>query len=431
MAETAENSLYLNKAGPAPAWSRLEDALHVPVAIVGGGLTGLSTALHLAESGVQAAVFEAESPGWGASGRNGGQLNPGLKFDPSWFISRFGEARGREMIGFGWSTVDETVALINRLGIDCDLRRNGTLRAAASARDVASVRRSFDDMTAHAMDVAWLDQADVAALTGHERYPAAFLDRRGGDLNPLLFSRGLAVAAQAAGAKVFGDSRVRSLGKTADGWRLEVNGQTVRADRVLIACNGYADGLWPGLRQASVPVFSSVLASHPLSEDMAKTVMPGRQVLYESGLVTVYYRVDSAGHLIIGGRGPMRPSSDARRMQAIARHAEKLWPGVSRAGWQFAWNGRVSVTPDHLPNIHAPDPSILIAYGYNGRGVALSTALGRHLAACLSGRIAPDDLPLPPSNLRRIPFHRFWPVGVHLTVAASRLRSGFFRQIAK
>lgn len=423
MAETAENSLYLNEAGPAPVWSRLDAPCDVPVAIVGGGLTGLSTALHLAEAGVDVAVFEAESPGYGASGRNGGQLNPGLKFDPSWFIDRFGERRGREMIGFGWSTVDETVALIDRLGIDCDLRRNGTLRAAASARDEAGVRRSHDDMAAHDMDVAWMEQAEVAELTGHNRYPAALLDRRGGDVNPLRFSWGLAQAAQAAGAKVFGNSRVQSLTKTAEGWRLKVNGQEVRADRVLIACNGYADSLWPGLKQASVPLFSSVLASHPLPEDMAEKVMPGRQVLYESGLVTVYYRVDNTGRLIIGGRGPMRPSSDAGRMQAIARHAEKLWPGVSREGWQYAWNGRVSVTPDHLPHIHAPDDTLLIAYGYNGRGVALSTALGRHLAAGLSGRIAPQDLPLPLSTLRRIPFHMFWPVGVHLTVTASRLRS--------
>lgn len=423
MAETAENSLYLNEAGPAPAWSRLDAPCHVSVAIVGGGLTGLSSALHLAEAGVDVAVFEAESPGYGASGRNGGQLNPGLKFDPSWFIDRFGEGRGREMIGFGWSTVDETVALIDRLGIDCDLRRNGTLRAAASKHDVAGVRRSHDDMAAQDMDVAWLEQAEVAELTGHNRYPAALLDRRGGDVNPLRFSRGLAQAAQAAGAKVFGNSRVQSLTKTAEGWRLKVNGQEVRADRVLIACNGYADSLWPGLKQASVPVFSSVLASHPLPEDMVKKVMPGQQVLYESGLVTVYYRVDNTGRLIIGGRGPMRPSSDAGRMQAIARHAEKLWPGVSRDGWEYAWNGRVSVTTDHLPHIHAPDDTLLIAYGYNGRGVALSTALGRHLAACLSGRIAPQDLPLPLSTLRRIPFHMFWPVGVHLTVTASRLRS--------
>lgn len=427
MDETAHTALYLREAGPGPDWPAIGAPRHVGVAIVGGGLTGLSAALYLAEAGVDVAVFEAHVPGWGASGRNGGQLNPGLKFDPSWFTGRFGEARGGEIVGFGWSTVDETAALIARLGIDCGLRRNGTLRAAASGRDVAAVRRSFEDMRAHGMPVDWIEGEALSALTGHDRYPAALLDRRGGDLNPLRYTRGLAQAASAAGAALFGGSRAERIERAGSGWELRVNGQQIRADKVLIACNGYADQLWPGLAQAAVPVFSSALASQPLPGEWAARVMPGRQVLYEYGLVTMYYRVDRTGRLIIGGRGPMRPSSDPATMKAVQRHAERLWPGIGSIGWDHAWNGRVSVTPDHLPHIHAPEEGLLIAYGYNGRGVALSTALGRRLAECLSGHIAQEELPLPVTQLRRMPFHRLWPVAVHLTVTASRLRSALPR----
>lgn len=423
MDETARTALYLGDNGPEPDWPVLAGPKTAEVAIVGGGLTGMSTALHLAEAGIDVALFEAQVPGWGASGRNGGQLNPGLKYDPSWFTRTFGEALGREMVEFGWSSVDVTAALVERLGIDCALRRNGTLRAAASPQDIAGVRQTFEDMRAHGMPVEWLEGEALAALTGHRRYPAALLDRRGGDLDPLRLVRGLAAAAQRAGAAIHARSRVKDLRQEKDGWSFTANGHPVHAKRVLIACNGYADSVWPGLAQASVPVFSSVLASEPLPADLARNVMPGRQVLYESGLVTVYCRVDAAHRLIIGGRGPMRPSSDPGRMSAVRRHAEMLWPDLVGTKWQHAWNGRVSVTPDHLPKLHSPHKGILIAYGYNGRGVALSTALGAHLARNLQGNQTPRALPLPVTGMKRIPFHRFWPIAVHGAITGSRIHN--------
>lgn len=171
-----------------------------------------------------------------------------------------------------------------------------------------------------------------------------------------------------------------------------------------------------------MPVFSSVLASEPLGK-LAERVMPGRQALYEAGLVTVYCRVDDGGRLIIGGRGPMKPSSDPRRMQTIARHAIRLWPELASVGWQYAWNGRVSITQSHLPHLHAPADGLLIAYGYNGRGVALATAMGERLAEALAGQDVETRLPLPATALKKIRFHRFWPLGVHAAVQWAKLRA--------
>lgn len=425
--ETADNALYLHQAGPEQRFPPFERDGRTGIAIVGGGLTGLSTALHLAEAGHDVTVLEAEVPGWGASGRNGGQLNPGLKFNPSWFLEHFGEAQGRKIVDFAWSTVEETATLVERLGIDCGMRRCGTLRAATSEREAGAVRASYEDMRAHGMPLKWLDKADLAAETGHEVYHSAFLDPRGGEVNPLQLSRGLADAAAQRGAALHGASRVTALRRAGNGWELETNGATLRADRVLVACNGYADRLVPGLRQAAVPVFSSALASNPLSGSLAKTVFPSRRVLYEAGLVTVYYRVDPDGHLIIGGRGPMRPSSAASDMTAVANRAFELWPELAGHGWKHAWNGRVCITKDHLPHIHAPDTGLLIAYGYNGRGVALATVLGQHLAAALAHRSGASDLVIPPSSMRKIPFHPFWPVGVKAAVTYARLRARFSR----
>lgn len=423
--ETARTSVYALDAPETPAYPALQRDAETDIAIVGGGYTGLSTALHLAETGRGVTLLEAYQPGWGASGRNGGQLNPGIKFNPSTVIGMLGEEKGRALVDFAWSTVDQAAHLVRRLGIDCDLRLNGTLRAAAGTRDVAAVRASQQDMARLGMPVDWIGRQELAGIVGHGRYHGAFLDRRGGDLDPLLYSRGLAEAAARAGATLHGDSRALKLERHGDSWTLTTRAGALRARRVLVCCNGYADDLVPGLRKALVPVFSSVLASNPLPEALASTILPGRQVLYESGLVTVYYRVDSHNRLIIGGRGPMRPIDAPSALGPVARHAFDLWPELARIGWQTAWNGRVAVTTDHMPHVHEVAPGLVAVYGYNGRGVALASALGKPLAAFLAGEVAADELPIPPGTMRTIPFHAFWPVGVHATIAWSRFRSSW------
>ncbi|WP_323032324.1 FAD-binding oxidoreductase [Paracoccus sp. (in: a-proteobacteria)] len=422
MDETARSSIYAQDAANQFRWRALSTELRTRIAVIGGGLTGLSTALHLAEAGQDVVLLEAYQPGWGASGRNGGQLNPGLKYDPSQIIGKFGAEAGSRLVEFGWSTVQRTADLIGRLGIDCDLRRNGTLRAAARAADVAAVRASQQDMAAHGMPVEWVEADAMTRLTGHGRYHGGFLDKRGGDLDPLRLCHGLAGAAHAAGARIHGDSRAISLGRDQGRWRITTNTGAVIADRVLICCNGYADGLVPGLKRAMVPVFSSVLATPPLPDALAAQIMPGRQVLYESGLVTVYYRVDARNRPILGGRGPMRPVASPERLGHIADDARRLWPGLADVGWQTAWNGRVAITTDHLPHFHDLGDGLLAIYGYNGRGVALATAMGEPLASCLAGKIASAELPIPPTALSSIRFHAFWPIGVHATIAWSRLR---------
>lgn len=428
MDETARTSIYSLDWPSPPIYPALEGTNLYDIAIVGGGFTGLSAALHAAEAGKSVTVLEAYQPGWGASGRNGGQLNPGLKYDPSWFIEKLGETRGQALVDLAWGSVDRAAEIIERTGIDCGVRRNGTIRAAVKSGDIAAVQASQRDMQAHGMPVEWLDRPALAKLVGHDRYQGGFLDRRGGDLDPLRLSHGLAQAAATAGATIYGDSRVVSLRHESGYWQLETQtGATLAARRVLVCCNGYADGLVPGLRRSLVPVFSSVLASRPLPGSLAKRIMPGRQSLYESGLVVVYYRVDEKNRLIIGGRGPMRPVTSASVLGPIASHARMLWPELKGIGWQTAWNGRVAVTKDHLPHFHALGDGLYTLYGYNGRGVALSTALGKPLASLLSDEIGPNDMPIPLSTLQPIAMHPFWPIGVHATIALSRVKEMFRR----
>ncbi len=410
-------SLYRDTAPAGPDTPPLQGEHRTQVAIVGGGFTGLSTALHLAEAGRSVIVLEANEPGWGASGRNGGQVNPGLKENPDQVVRDHGDDLGGRMVGFSYAAPDLVFSLIRRHQIRCEARQGGTLRVATGPRSADALRGLAAECQRRAMPAELLEGAALQAATGTGFYPAGLLDRRGGDLNPLAYARGLARAAQQAGAAVHGSSPVRSLRPVAGGWELETAEGRVTADQVLLATNGYTDRLWPGLQQSLVPVFSSIAASEPMPEDMARTVLPLRGSVYETGRITVYYRVDQANRLVLGGRGPMRELTGPEPLAYLMRHAERLWPGVKGLRWTHGWSGQLAMTMDHYPHVHELAPALFTCLGYNGRGVAMATAMGQQLARHLTG--GAFDMPFTP--VRPIRFHRFWPLGVKAEVLRGRI----------
>lgn len=413
-------SLYAETAIPAFPTSPFRGEATCDVAVVGGGFTGLSAALHLAEQGAGVTLLEAGEPGWGASGRNGGQVNPGLKLDPDEVERDFGAELGGRMVRLSYGAPDAVFELIRRHQIPCEARQEGTIRAAITANDLASLRRTAQQCLRRGMPVELLDAAATAALTGTTRYVGALIDRRGGNLNPLSYARGLARAATQAGARLHGASPVLALEQDGPGWLLRTAGGTLRARQVVLATNGYTGTLWPGLRESVVPVFSSIAATEPLAEAVARQVMPLRASVYEIGRVTVYYRVDQGNRLLMGGRGPQRPINNHHPVQYLVNYAEKLWPALRGVRWTHGWNGQLAMTTDHYPHLHEPAPGLLAGLGYNGRGVAMATVMGAQLAARALGRPA-AALDLPVSPIRPIPLHRFWRLGVWAKVTQGRV----------
>ena len=414
-------SLYADTAVPPVPTPALDADKNVSVAIIGGGFAGLSTALHLAEQGTDAIVLEAQEPGWGASGNNGGQLNPGLKLDPDTIEADFGVDLGRRMIAFAYNTPVFTLDLIRRLGIECEARQNGTLRAAYHEANAAAVETTAEQCIRRGMPVSVLDRTAAQQATGTDSYVRAMWDARGGDLQPLSYARGLARAALAAGAAIHGQTPAISLRREAGRWRIETPRAVVRAEKVLIATNGFTDDLWPGLRRTIVPIFSSIAATEPLPDDIARTIMPTRSVLYESGHITVYYRIDASNRLLMGGRGPMQWIKNPSAVAYLMRYAVRLWPALQGVRWTHGWNSRLAMTADHYPHVHEPGPGVLVYLGCNGRGVALASAMGQQLARRLvGGEAAEIDMPI--TSPKPIRFHAFWPVGVRSVVLYGRIR---------
>ncbi|WP_375690275.1 NAD(P)/FAD-dependent oxidoreductase [Pseudooceanicola sp. LIPI14-2-Ac024] len=401
-------SLYA-ETHPAPERVALAGDLRVDIAVVGGGILGLSTALALAERGVSCCVLEANAPGWGASGRNGGQVNSGLKWPPS----QVERDLGSEAVTFSHAAPTRLKELVARLGIDCDYANGGGYRAAldpAAMRELEVLGAEFERRN---IPVRMMDADGMAAAAGTPAYAGGLYDPVAGQVNPLKYVRGLAAAASAAGARVFSDTPVTAAVRDGD-WRLTTPHGTVRADKVLFATNGYSDATVPGLRGSLLPVFSTIVATRPLPEALRARILAGREVLYETGLQTTYYRVDAGGRLLFGGRGPQAPASGPGAAKRLTRLAEALWPGVAEVGWDHGWNGRIAMTGDHYPHVHEVAETGLVCAGFNGRGVALTTALGPRLAARL---VAGEDLPLPVTPIRRVPFQPFWPAGVAAVLA--------------
>lgn len=413
-------SVYAETARPRVKAHTLDGSHATDVAVIGGGYTGLSSALHLAEKGVNVSVLEALEPGWGASGRNGGQVNPGLKYDPDQIEKDFGADLGRRMVEFSANAPKTVFELIQRYQIECEARQSGTIRAAYAAANAEQVRSTAEQCLRRDMPVELLEKDQISRHTGTDRYICGVIDRRGGQLNPLGYARGLAQAAQQAGAIVYGNARVTSVSREGARWKLATATGSVTAEKLIIATNGYTDDLWPKLRRSIVPVYSAILATAPLPQALAEEIMPGRPVLYENGSVTVYYRLDAQNRLLMGGRSPMR-AVQIDDLAWLQRYTVRLFPSLKDVSWTHCWNGQLAITTDHYPHLHLPSENVAICFGYNGRGVAMSTAMGSELSRWATGARA-AELNMPVTGIREIPLHAFWKVGASLRIAYGQLR---------
>lgn len=414
-------SLWAATAAPAIPCPPLEGERRCDVAVVGGGYTGLSAALRLSEGGADAVVLEAREPGWGASGRNGGQVIPGLKHDPDELVALYGERRGQAMLRAAEAAADLVFDLVQKHGIACDAVRAGWIQPAHAADRLPMLRRRCEQWAKRGADVAWLDRQEVAALTGSDWYHGGWLDRRGGSVQPLSYARGLARAARAAGATICGASPVTALARFKDGWRVETPHGAVIADQVLLCTNGYTDGLWPRLKETVVPVYSVQIATAPLSENVRRSVLPGGQTVSDTRRVLSYFRLDAQGRLLMGGGGSAYPGSIRRLAKGLKRRVAELLPQVGEPRCEFVWGGRVALTLDHLPHRYVLGPGLQAGLGYNGRGVAMATMMGRVLADHALARPRPK-FDFPASTPAPIPLHAWRGLAVTATRIYYRFR---------
>jgi glycine/D-amino acid oxidase-like deaminating enzyme len=397
-------SLWAATAPAAPPVAPLLESIDTDVLVIGGGYTGLSTALHLTDHGTRVTVLEANEPGWGASGRNGGQVNPTLKHDPDDLVRMLGAERAEPLIDAVSSSADLVFGLIDRHAIDCQPVRAGWLQLSYAEKSVAAMHARARQWERRGVRVELLDRSAVARRVGTEAFAGGWLDGRAGAIQPLAYARGLVRAAQMAGAAVHARTIVTQLERQGGRWVATTStGKEVRAERVVIATNGYTGSLWPGLAQTVLSANSFIVATRPLTATAAKDILARGETASTSQRLLLYFRKDAAGRLLMGGRGFFTEPRGPRDFAHLERSLELLFPQLGRLDYEYRWSGRIAITRDFMPHIHEPAPGVTMALGCNGRGIALCTSLGQHIAARLAG--SSDAFPYPESPMTPIPLH--------------------------
>lgn len=414
-------SAWQKAVDPGSPHAPIGNGEQVDVTIIGAGFMGLSTGLELARQSKSVRIIEAADVGTGASGLNGGQVIPGLKYDPDWLLQHFGQERGEIAIAFAQSTADAVFDLIEREGLEVPRVRNGWIQAAHTESALAAAQRRDAQWRARGADVRMLDAHEIEAMTGARGYLGGWLDKRAGIIDPLSFVTQLALAARRGGVQIAERTRAQALRRDQAGWSVETStGQTIRSRFVVVATNAYSDGLIPGLARSIVPLHSFQIATERLPDRLQDAILPGRQAVSDSRRILVYYRKSPDGRLVLGGRGRMAEPKSESDWKHLERAMRRLYPGLDGVAIERRWFGRVAMTPDHLPHIHEPQPGLMTVVGCQGRGVGMMTALGQKFAHY----IASGDraiLPLPISAIKPIPLHEFRQIGVAATIAWYRL----------
>ncbi len=385
-------SWYAASARPLPPFPALAGDVEADVCVVGGGYTGLSAALHLAEAGLDVVLLEAQRVGWGASGRNGGQVGSGQRRDQDWLEARFGRGWARQL----WDMAEEAkalvAALVARHGIACDLRP-GIIHAAHRPGYVAEYHAEAEKL---ARDYNYdlvepLDREALRALVPSEDYHGGSLDRGGAHLHALDYALGLARAAAAAGVRICERTRVTAV---EQGTRPTVVAEAgrVRARFVVIAGNGYLGGLMPAVAARVMPINNFIVTTAPVGEARAASLIANGAAVADSRFVVNYFRVTSDHRLLFGGGETYGWRFPADIAALVRPRMLQVYPQLADVAIDHAWGGTLAITVNRMPAFQRPAPNILAAGGYSGHGVALATLAGKLMAEAVQGAAGGFDL---------------------------------------
>jgi glycine/D-amino acid oxidase-like deaminating enzyme len=401
-------SLWADTAEPLPAIPKLEGERQADVVIIGAGYTGLSAAHHIAKSGLAPIVLEANHPGWGASGRNGGVITAKFRLSFRDIDATHGRAMARRMYGIAHESVDMVEELVSEFGISsAKLTRSGQVKAA---HNDATLKAAIDEaawMTREMGDteVRILDRHQVRDETGSRVFVGGVLNPGSGGIHPLNYLRGLAKGVAKRGVPIFQESPVLALRRDGDGVVAETPGGSVRARQAIIATNSYSDltSATARLQRTLVPFRSALIATERLSPNLAGSLMPTRRTYTETKRMMRWFRkVDD--RVIFGGRGAFGKQDSESAFDALRKAMVGIFPELADIPLAFKWSGLVAMTLDSVPHVGRLDDRTFYSIGYNGAGVAMSSLMGRYLAALVRGEAVDLGL-LDARRVRTIPFY--------------------------
>lgn len=416
--DLTRNSYYAATAPRTQGFPALSSSLDCDVAVVGGGLAGLSAAIELADRGLRVVLLEAREVGWGASGRNGGQAIAGLACDQTVIEEQLGLDASRQV----WAMTLEALDLIHerckRFAIDCDWR-SGYLSLAVNARKARELhdwhvlmRERYD------YDTTWIAPADMPGWIGSPRFHSGTHDARSGHLHPLKYSLGLARAAAGLGVQLFEHSPVTALvpGPTV---RIATPQGEVRAKHALLAGNVYLQGLAPQLERRIMPVGTYIVTSRPIEPALARSLIPSQSAVCDTNFVLDYFRPTPDHRMLYGGRVSYSTTTPLNLAASMQRRMARTFPQLKDTGVDFSWGGFVDISMNRAPDFgrlpaqgasHAHHDNIYYLQGFSGHGLALTGLAGKLVAEAIHGNASRFDTfarlrhrPFPGGPLLRTP----------------------------
>lgn len=393
-------SYYAATARGGPACAPLDRDSRVDVCVVGGGFTGIGAALRLAQRGLSVALLEAGPLGFGASGRNGGQVHVGMRREQPWLEDKVGADDARHLWEIALDARDHLDRLMTDHAIDCDYRA-GYLHGDHKRRYVADTRAHVDHMRDHyGYDaIRFVDRDEIRALVATRDYHGGSLDSRGGHLHPLNLALGMADAATRAGACLHPGTRVTDVARVTGVWRVSTARGNVTADTVLLACGGYLQGLERTVERHVMPINNFVAVTAPLGAERAAAIIRDGLAVSDSRFVVYYYRMTPDHRLLFGG-GESYSWRFPRDIAGFVRpHIARVFPQLAEIGIDYAWGGTLSITPSRLPFVREIKAGLFNVSGYSGLGVVLAPYFGHVIGEAIAGNRAIFDrlarLPVP------------------------------------
>jgi len=377
------------------------------VCIVGGGFTGVSAALHLSQLGYKVILLEARKIGWGASGRNGGHVGTGQRKGQQELETALGEEVAHTLWDYGLEAVDLVRTLCQQHRIECDLKQ-GILHVAARATHVDDLKREVSHLnSAYGYeDMRYVDRAETAEMLGSEKFYGGQLDSGSLHLHPLNFVLGLAEAAKAAGARIFENSCVSGI-STGTVNVVKTSKGSVRAKYLVLGCNGYLERLNGSMATKIMPINNFMLATEPLSESLAKSLIRDDVAVQDSLFVISYWKLSGDNRLLFGGGENYTRRFPTDIKSFVRKYMLRVYPQLGGTRIDFGWGGTLAVTMNRLPSFGRLDENVLYAQGYSGHGVPTATMAGKLLAEAISGDSSRFDV------MAKLPISRF-PGGVLL-----------------
>ncbi|GIN22359.1 MAG TPA: FAD-binding oxidoreductase [Bacillus bacterium] len=410
-------SMWEATAGERKSRPTLQGEQHCDIVIIGGGFSGLSTSYHLQKMGYRTIVLEKNTVGYGASGRNGGELLTGYHGTMESFAQKKGFETAKKMWELSLDSIDLVENITKENGISCDLVRKGDIRPAYKVSHLEKFKRDQEYLAEkfNFHEISIIDRSEMKTELNTDFYHGARINERGAHFHPLKFVLGLADVVEGLGGSIFENSEaVKVKRDSADKVTVTTPNGRVIADEVVIVTNAYAGNLDNTLKKSVIPVESIMIATEPLTEELIQELIPKNRAVSDSKNLLYYFRRTGDNRMAFGGSGRALGKRAQRKLFDNLREGmTTVFPQLKDARVEYRWGGKVGFTQDFLPYIGQLEDGTYFAFGYCGKGAAMAVMAGKVLAETIHH---PDQVnnPLKKESLRPIPFHSQHAKGVGL-----------------